>query len=115
MQVTVEVPDQLAVRLPSNQSELAEIIESGLRIRDWVGISSVANEVISFLAMGPKPQAIVEFHPSETTAARARDLLEKNRDSSLSGEEKAELDEMALLDHLMTLVKARAFEQLKAA
>ena len=115
MQVTVEVPDQLAERMPSNRSEWAEVIESGLRFRDWIGVSRTANEVIDFLAMGPTPQAIIDFHPSETSAARMRELLEKNHKGSLDGAEKAELDEMALLDHLMTLVKARAFEQLKAA
>jgi hypothetical protein len=114
MQVTVEVPDQLANRLPRNQNELAEILENGLRIRDWVGVSTVANEVINFLARGPKPEAIVAFHPSSNAAARTHELLERNRSGSLSPSERAELDEMALLDQLMTLVKARAFEQTKA-
>ena len=115
MQVTLDVPEQLAARLRSNEDELAELIESGLRLRDWGGGSGLASEVINFLATGPNSKAIVAFHPSEVGAARARELLAKNREGALTSAEKAELDEMALLDHFMTLVKARAFEQSKAA
>jgi hypothetical protein len=115
MQVTVDVPDQLAARLRSHEDELADIIESGLRLREWAGISGLANEVINFLATGPDPKAIVAFHPSETGAARVRELLDRNREGALNPTEKAELDEMALLDHFMTLIKARTFEKAKAA
>jgi hypothetical protein len=114
MQVTVDIPDQLAGKFGRNESELAELLQSGLRLRDWVGASSIAREIIDFLASGPEPQAILAFHPSEATANRARQLLERNRADSLTSAEKTELSEMAVLDHFMTLLKARAFTQSKA-
>jgi hypothetical protein len=101
--------------LRTHEGELPDLIESGLRLREWAGISPVANEVINFLAAGPTPEAIVEFHPSAAGAARVRELLERNQEGALSAIERAELDELALLDHFMTLVKARAFEKAKAA
>jgi hypothetical protein len=39
---------------------------------------------------------------------RVSDLLEKERESRISAEEKAELDDYLLLEHLMRLAKARA-------
>lgn len=115
MQVTVELPDQLANRLGDNKEQLAEIIEAGLRIREWPAASAVASEVIDFLASGPAPRKIIDFHPSEGSVERMRELLGREHEGNLSPAEKAELDEMALLDHLMSLVKARAFEQAQAA
>lgn len=115
MQVTVDLPDQLAQRLKSEPGDLAELIESGLRLRDWVGESELASEIIRFLASGPQAREIISFRPSEAGADRARELLRRNRDGSLTPAEKAEMDEMALLDHFMTLIKARAWEQSKAA
>ena len=111
----VEVPDQLVERLGSNANDLAELIESGLRVRNWPGASSLVAEVVNFLATGPDPESIVAFHPSAAGAERARELLNRNREGSLTAVERAELDEMALLDQFMTLVKARAFEESKAA
>src|SRR3954463_2407949 len=102
MQVTVDVPDQLAARLRSHEDELADIIESGLRVREWVGISGLAGELINFLATGPDPGAIVAFHPSEVGTVRVRQLLERNREGTLTPSEKAELDEVALLDHFVS-------------
>jgi hypothetical protein len=115
MQVTVELPDQLATRLGENQERVIEIIEAGLRFREWPGASGLATEVIDFLASGPAPRKIVDFHPSKLSVERMRDLLDREEEGKLTAAEKAELDEMALLDHLMSLVKARAWEQAQAA
>jgi hypothetical protein len=115
MQLTIEIPDELAQGLCHDSREVSELIEAGLRFRDWVGASTVANEVIEFLAGGPKPADIIAFHPSPAAMTHVRELLDENRSGDLTASQKAELDEMALLDHLITLVKARAFKQAKAA
>jgi hypothetical protein len=114
MQLTVEIPDKLARRLEAADGRLAEIIESGLRLRQWVGTSDLARELIGFLARGPRPQDIVAFRPSEAAVERSRELLRRNAEESLTPAEEAELEEMALLDHLMTLIKAKAWEHLSA-
>lgn len=115
MQLTVEVPENLGRRLESEREHLAEIIESGLRLKKWVGASALAREGIDFLASGPQPKEIVTFRPSEAAQDRSRELLRKNREETLSPAEEAELEEMALLDHLMTLIKAKAWEHASAA
>ena len=114
MQLTIEIPDDLAERLGTDRNNLREIIERGLR-RRWSKGSPLAREVISFLAQGPPPQAILEFRPSEKSIRRSRELLQKNREGRLTQEDEVELDEMADLDHLMTLIKAEAAQHLRSA
>lgn len=114
MQLTIEIPDKLANQLEPQLDKVAEIIECGLR-EQWSESSSIAQEVIAFLAMGPSPKEIVSFRPSKQSIERTKELLEKNRAGTLTTEENAELDQMARMDHLMTLIKAKAFQHSRAA
>ena len=115
MQLTIEVPETLSRRLESEREHLVEIIERGLRLREWGGSSALAQEVIGFLGRGPRSQEIIAFRPSPTAIERSQELLRRNREGSLTPAEEAELEEMALLDHLMTLIKAKAWENTSAA
>ena len=108
MQLTIDIPEALAQRLEPERGHLAEIIESGLRLRDWVGASALAQELVSFLARGPRPQEILAFRPSEAAITRSQELLQRNQTGALTPAEEAELDEMARLDHLVSLIKAKA-------
>jgi hypothetical protein len=65
-------------------------------------------EVLDFLASTPTPQQIVDFAPSPMLQDRARELLDANRDSTLTAEQRAELDEFGRLNHFMSMLKARA-------
>ena len=115
MQLTIDIPDRLAQRLEPERDRLAEIIESGLRLRDWVGASALAQEIVAFLARGPRPQEIVAFRPSAVAVERSRELLRRNQEGGLTPSEGAELEEMALLDHLVTLIKAQAWQHTRPA
>jgi hypothetical protein len=115
MQVTIDIPAGLAQRLEPERERLAEILESGLRLRDWVGASALAQEVVGFLARGPRPQEIVEFRPSEAAVERSRELLQRNKEGQLTPAEEAELEEMALLDNLVALIKAKAWQYVNRA
>jgi hypothetical protein len=108
MQVTIDIPEGLAQRLEPERGHLAEIIESGRRLRDWIGASALAQELVSFLARGPRPQEILAFRPSKAAVTRSQELLLRNKSGALTPAEEAELDEMALLDQLVTLIKAKA-------
>ena len=112
MQLTIELPDELAERLESKRDRLAEIIERGLR-QISAESSALAQEVVAFLARGPQPEAIVAFHPSATSVACARALLEKNASGALTPAEQAELDEMADLNQFFALIKAQARQHLR--
>jgi hypothetical protein len=115
VQVTIEIPERLARRVNAERDRLAEIIESGLRLRDWVGASALAQEVVNFLARGPRPQEIVAFRPSEAAVERSRELLLRNKAGELTPAEEAEMEEMALLDHLVALIKAKAWQHTRPA
>ena len=111
VEMTVQIPPKLALRLRPIQDRLVEIIELGLRAITpaQYGLHS---EVIEFLASGPTSQAIVAFRPSAGAQARVAELLDKNRTDTLTPAEQAELDQYEHLDYLMTLVKARARQRL---
>jgi hypothetical protein len=106
MQLTIEIPDELARDLDPEGERVAEIIARGLR-RSWSSNSGRRREVISFLARRPTVNEILEFRPSEQAAERARDLLWRNQERSLSVEEQAELDEMCEVDRFVSLIKAQ--------
>lgn len=107
VQLTIEVPEELAFRLQPLQNRLVEIIEVGLR-EITPAEYGLHSEIIEFLASGPKPQEIVAFQASESATSRVNELLDKNREDTLTAAERAELDQYETLDYLMTLVKARA-------
>lgn len=65
-------------------------------------------EVVDFIAAGTTPQNVIAFRPSEAAQERITDLLAREKDGELSGEEKSELDHYLQLEHLMRLAKARA-------
>jgi hypothetical protein len=114
MQVAIEVPDKLAQQLEPEREHLAEIIQLGL-CRRWSNANSLWHEIVAFLACEPKPSEIVEFHASEASAERLRELLDKNKTGPLSAEEEAELDEMCHLDQLVTALKAEAWRHVRSA
>ncbi len=114
VELTIQIPDDLALQLQPMQNRLPEIIELGLReiTRSQTGLHS---EVIEFLAGGPDPQAIINFRPSLEAQTRITELLTKNQSGALSSDEQAELDQYENLDYLMTLVKAQARRRLSLA
>lgn len=107
MQLTIELPDQIAQQLGPELDRLAEIIERGLQTRT-TGISANWHEVIAFLARGPRPEEIIAFHPPVTHRKHSRDLLDKNQRGILTPAEEGELAEMGQLNYLMMLLKAEA-------
>ena len=114
MQVTIDIPEDLAQRLEPEREHLRDIIERGLRQRGSEK-SGLSREVVAFLARGPQPREIVGFRPSAKFLQRASALLEKNRERNLTAAEEAELDELANLDHLVSLIKAEARLHLQQA
>ena len=107
MQVTIDLPDQVARRLEGQKERLAEIIDRGLQ-RRGDETSAQWREVIEFLANGPRPEQIVAFRPSQVNVERSRELLSRNREAQLTEAEEAELDEMEHINQLMMLLKAEA-------
>ena len=114
MQLTIDVPDELARKLEPERDHLDEILRLGM-YRRWSSANNVWREIVSFVARGPRPEEIVEFHASEQAQARLRELLDRSRRGALTEAEKTELDEMRHLDHLVTSIKAAAWQHLRKA
>lgn len=64
--------------------------------------------VTDFLASAPSLDEIAAYRLPSDLQARAHLLLSKNQEGSLTSEERAEMDEFRQIDHLLTLVKAKA-------
>lgn len=69
-----------------------------------------SEEIINMLSEAPN---ILDFKPSENARARVWDLVAREKEGTLTDDEKNELDHYAQIEHLMRLVKAQARRRLK--
>jgi hypothetical protein len=69
---------------------------------------SIFSELADFIVSQPSLEAIIAYRVPEALEQRIHDLLEKNREESLTADERAEMDKFLAMSHLMTLTKARA-------
>lgn len=113
--LTVDVPDDLALRLQGNEERLPRILELGLRQFQAQSQSefSGAAEVLELLASLPSPDVILGIRPATEFQSRIDALLEKNRNEGLNAEENAEWESYMYLEHLVRMAKARALVQLR--
>lgn len=115
MQVTIDIPENLAVRLQSNKHDLTQIFEAGLRefkASSSLGYKSIA-DVMEFLASLPTPTEILDLRPSEELRSEIERLLEKNRNEGLSEAEERTWAGYEFIEHLVRKAKARASAQIK--
>ena len=68
---------------------------------------SPVQEVVEFFAQGPSRQQIATFVLSEKAQQRLRDLIHRNSADDLGTAEQHELDQMLLLDDIVSLIRAR--------
>ncbi|MCI0524163.1 MAG: hypothetical protein L0Y75_02780 [Acidobacteria bacterium] len=122
--ITLDVPDDLAVRLDPLRDRLTDLISQALELmpegRQANGASApgsypVFDEMIDFLAGGPTPQQIIEHKASPTVQARLEELLDKNREEGLTEAETAEMNTFRQVNHMMILLKARARRALQSS
>jgi hypothetical protein len=117
MQISVEVPDDLAVRLSSLQDRIPQILELGLR--EWnadaqSGFAGLA-QVLEFLANLPSPEEILALKPSPLLNQQIEELLEKNRTIGLTAEEERLWQQYEYVEHLVRVAKAKALVKLSAS
>ena len=65
-------------------------------------------ELLDFIAGGTTPEDVANFRPSVAAQARVSELMERERQATLTPEETAELDEFMHLEHLLRMAKAKA-------
>jgi hypothetical protein len=81
---------------------------------DFAPEKTVKDVVTDFLGSAPTLEEIATYRLPDALQARAHDLLDKNRAGSLTDDERAEMEEFRQIDHLLTLIKAKARLKLKA-
>jgi hypothetical protein len=117
MQIEVDIPDELAIRLSPFQDQLPRILELGLR--EWnaieqSGFSGLA-EVLEILASLPSAEEILALKPSEGLQQQIAQLLEKSRTIGLTAEEERLWQQYEYVEHLVRMAKAKALLKLKAS
>ncbi len=69
---------------------------------------SIFSELADFLVSQPTLEAIAAYQVSQAVQHHIDDLLEKNREDSLSAEERLELEKILAVTGVMDLAKAKA-------
>lgn len=75
----------------------------------------VYDEIIELIARGTTPQSVINFYLSDTAQNRLEDLVYNAKNNELTQDEKQELDSYLMLEHIMTLAKAKAHQYLNVA
>lgn len=111
VEMTMRVPDNLAPKLRRMNRWLPAVLELSLAGFKTPAAQTVA-ELIGFLSKGPSLKQVAEYKVSARSQQRVRRLLALNQSGLLSTQEQAELDEIETLEHLVTLLKIQAREQM---
>lgn len=111
VEITVQVPENLAERLQPVREQLPEILEIGLQYSRPLSNRAYA-EVLEFLATAPTSAEILNFRPSATIQNEVNRLLNKHKAGTLTSEEEKELDLIGDLEHILMALKARARQQI---
>jgi hypothetical protein len=69
---------------------------------------TVKDVVTDFLASAPSLDELIAYRLPDLLQKRAHLLLEKNREGSLTPTEREEMAEFLEIDHIMSLIKAKA-------
>lgn len=117
MEITFDLPEELATRLRPHQAYLPVILELGLHAVEPApnnGFDEI-EDVLKRLALPLAPEEVLALHPSTALQTRISFLLEKNRNEVLSDTEELEWKRYEHLEHKVRLAKAQAFLKLKTA
>ena len=112
VQLTMQVPEDLAKRIQPIRSWLPTILElSLLGFRTLA--TETATETIQFLLTNPSPQEVLNYHASERAQQRLQRLLTLNGAGLLGENEQLELDELQRIEHTLIMLKAHLAKQLQ--
>jgi len=78
-----------------------------------MNLMNAYDELVDVIATGPGAERIIGFRASTDNQTRVAELLDREKNGSLSPQETAELDRYLQLEHLIRLAKARAHHYLQ--
>jgi hypothetical protein len=110
--ITVDVPDDLADRLTEAHERLPELL--ALSLQQPALPAQLYRTLLTFLANAPTPAQIAAFAPSPELQHRLQLLLERSHARDLTATERAELDELERIEHVMVMLKTGALSALTA-
>jgi hypothetical protein len=108
-ELTLTLPDDLAKRIQPLRY-LPTILEMSL-LTLKTPAAQTEGELTEFLSTNPSPNAVFEYHGTLRAQERMNRLLELNQAGIMSEAELQELDELLLLDHIITALKISLKEQ----
>jgi hypothetical protein len=110
VEITVTIPDELALRLQPVEKKLPEIIELGIRAWNARGESGFSGlrDVLETLASLPTPEEVLALRPSAALQERIDELLEKTQSGGLNPDDQSAWEQYQYVEHLVRLAKARA-------
>lgn len=74
----------------------------------------IYEEFLDFIAQGTTPEKLTQFQFSQSTKEEIEDLVYCAKNGELTKEDKQELDELLLIEHLIMLTKAKAHQYLNS-
>lgn len=71
-------------------------------------MTRVYEEIVDFLAAGVTPDSLIAYQPSDWAKRRLEELILREKSAEITPQETSELNHYMELEHILTLVKARA-------
>ena len=114
IEITIQVPDALGQQLQQLHDRLPEALERGLReiASEATATPNDEQSIIAILTSQPTPEQILAIRPSPELQARASELQSRSNAGTLTTQERAELDRVLLLEHMVRMAKANAYRRL---
>lgn len=107
--ITLELPEELAVRLDPLRDRLPELLsqlldaasaEKKLTLSGTSMTHPVFLELIDFLSTRPTANQVLAHKVSTAVQERLEELLDKNREEGLTAAEEEEMDAYRLVNHV---------------
>lgn len=104
--ITVDVPAELGDRLAGAGERLPELL--ALSLHQPALPAQLYRTVLDFLATAPAPDQIAAFSPTPELQERLQLLLTRSHTGDLTPTERAELDVLELIEHVIIMLNAGA-------
>lgn len=114
VQITMQLPDQLAGQILPARRWLPAVLELSLA-RLKTPAAETSSEIIDFLLGNPTQDEVLAYHASDRAQDRLQRLLALNEAGLLSEGEQAELTELERLEHILIMLKAQVADQAQQA
>lgn len=115
MLITLDVPQELGIRLNPFKQELPKLLELGLKELVKITKPSTSNtefdslnDILEFLAKLPDAQEIIALRPSEAFQNEMNLLLEKQCSQGLTIDEEKTWQQYEYIEHLVRIAKSNA-------